>query len=117
MNYQTTRVDRNFARKLIIKIIQNHRYNIYFSKHALNEMRKDDLTTFDVWNVLKSSHSMIFREGELEKGSYRYCLESKFIAVILEAISKMLPEIKSFIKNTSFVLYKRSHEMAFTQNE
>ena len=60
MNYQTTRVDRNLSRKLIVKIIQNHPYNIYFSKHALIEMRKDNLTTSDVWNVLKSLSSKIF---------------------------------------------------------
>ena len=83
MNYQTTRIDRNLARKLIVKIVQNHRYNIYFSKHALKEMRKDDLTTFDVWNTLKSPHSMIIRDSELEKDSYRYRLESEFIVVIL----------------------------------
>ena len=83
MNYQTSRVDRNLARKLIVKIVQNHRNNIYFSKHALSEMKQDDLTTFDIWNVLKNLRSMIFHEGELEKGSYRYCLELDFIVVVL----------------------------------
>ncbi|HSK02682.1 MAG TPA: DUF4258 domain-containing protein [Kofleriaceae bacterium] len=51
-----------------------------FSKHAYEEMAKDDLTEVDVRNTLRAG---VARPGELEKGSWRYRVEtSRLVAVI-----------------------------------
>lgn len=83
IDYRTKRLDKAAARKLVAEIVTKYPANVHFSKHALEEMDNDDLCTPDVWNVLKSSDSRIIDEGELEKGSYRYRLETGFIMVVV----------------------------------
>lgn len=83
IDYKTKRLDKVAARKLIAEIVTKHAANVHFSRHALDEMDNDDLCTPDIWNVLKSSDSRIIDEGELEKGSYRYRLETAFIMVVI----------------------------------
>ena len=83
MDYRIKKMARNAARKRIAMIVRECSENIFFSHHALNEMDKDDLTTIDVLNVLKSNDSKILHDGELEKGSYRYRLETNFIMVVI----------------------------------
>ena len=56
---------------------------VQINKHALKEIKKDELTTTDIWNILKSPDSKILNDGELERGSYRYRLETKYIVVII----------------------------------
>ena len=82
-NYRTTKLNRNQARKQLAEIVQRYPESVRFSKHALDELANDDLTTVDAWNVLKSGDARIVDEGELEKGSYRYRLETNFIMLVL----------------------------------
>lgn len=77
------RTHKNEARKLITQIVGGSQAQVRFSRHALEEMEKDELTTVDIWNVLKSSSSKIFGEGELVNGTYRYRLETKKIMVVV----------------------------------
>ena len=82
-NYRTTRLDRNEARKLIAMIVARHPEDVLFSTHSLQEIESDDLTTTDVWNVLRSPSSNILRDGEIACGSWRYRLETRFIMVVV----------------------------------
>jgi hypothetical protein len=49
----------------------------------LVEIENDDLTTGDIWNVLKSGDSRIVDNGELHRGTYRYRLETKYLMVVV----------------------------------
>ena len=82
-NYRTNKVDKNQARKLVLQIMRHHSGNVNFSGHATSEMTNDGLTSGDIWNVLESSDARIVDEGEFEKGSYRYRLETNFIMVVI----------------------------------
>lgn len=82
-DYKSDKLDRTHARKTIAEIVARFAHNVHFSRHALEEMAKDDLTTVDVWNVLKSADARIIDEGEFTKGSYRYRLETSFIMVVV----------------------------------
>ena len=83
MDCRAEKMDRNAARKQVVIIVGKYPENVAFSRHALKEMDKDDLTIIDVWNVLKSNDSKILDEGELEKGSYRYRLETNYIMTVI----------------------------------
>lgn len=83
IDYKTSKLDKTQARKQIAEVIAKFPGNIHFSRHAREELENDDLTTGDVWNVLKSSDSRIVDEGECCKGSYRYRLETTFIMVVV----------------------------------
>ena len=66
------------AKKQIRHILEQGR--VAWSRHALDEMAKDKLTTVDVVNVLRGG---IVRPGELERGSWRYrVLTSRMCAVV-----------------------------------
>ncbi len=71
--------------------------HIRFSNHALEEITKDDLTTVDILNVIKSPNSRIVGEGELENGSYRYRLGTRKIIVVISFDSP-----KSFVVVTAW---------------
>lgn len=81
-------MNKEEARKLVSKIANKHSVNIRFSKHALDEIKKDNLTISDILNVIKSSHSRILSDAEFENGSYRYRLETAKIMVVIAFISK-----------------------------
>ena len=82
-DYKTKRLDRNEARKLIAKIMNHTPQRVFFSRHALEELKKDGLTTLDAVNVIKSPGARIYTEGEFEKGSYRYRLETANMMVVV----------------------------------
>ena len=82
------KLNRNQARKLITEIAVQDPGNIRFSKHALEELGKDNLTTGDVLNVIKSPAAKIVDEPEMEHGSYRYRLMTNNIGVVLAFVSK-----------------------------
>lgn len=66
------------VKKLIAAILASG--TLAFSRHAYEEMAKDDLTEVDVRNTLRGG---VARPGELEKGSWRYRVEtSRMVAVI-----------------------------------
>lgn len=87
------RLDRAEARKLVARIANFHPYGIRFSRHALKAMKEDDLLLSDIVNVIKNPDAKIFNEGELEKSSFRYRLETEDIVVII-----------AFVSLTSFVV-------------
>jgi hypothetical protein len=82
-DYREERLSRNEARKQITKILSQHPENIRFSRHALVELKNDDLTLTDALNLLKSPASKIHLEGEWENGNYRYRLETLNILVVV----------------------------------
>ncbi len=83
IDYKSKRTDKLKARKLVVEIVNQHPQKIAFSAHALEELANDGLTIVDAWNVLKSTASKINKDGELEKGSYRYRLETNFILLVI----------------------------------
>lgn len=85
-DYKTHRLQKEEARKLISKILRHPHY-VLFSKHAQEELGKDGLETSDAINVLTSADSKILRDGEFEKGSYRYRVETKKICVVVTFVS------------------------------
>lgn len=82
MNYKLNRIDKNQARKLLGQILNSERPKIIFSRHALEELENDDLTTVDATNVLKSQDSFL-EEGEFENGSWRYRVSTQKIVVVI----------------------------------
>lgn len=66
LDYKEQKLSKNEARKQIAKIMRQHPENVRFSKHALIELGRDDLTHTDALNVLTSPDSKIHREGEWE---------------------------------------------------
>lgn len=82
-DHRSKRLDRYQARKRIATIAREHPKNIRFSRHALEEMLKDDLMMADILNVIKSPSAKILSDAELENGSYRYRLETNNIMVVL----------------------------------
>ncbi|MBZ4419819.1 DUF4258 domain-containing protein [Myxococcus sp. RHSTA-1-4] len=59
---------QNVARKLISTILTNGR--VGYSRHAREEMEKDDLTEVDVTNVLRGGR--IFEPAEMGQASWTY---------------------------------------------
>jgi uncharacterized protein DUF4258 len=82
------KLDRNRARKLVSEVAARYPANIRFSRHALEEMGMDNLTTGDVLNIIKSPSAKIIEEPELERGSFRYRLRTNNITVVLAFDSK-----------------------------
>ena len=66
------------ARRLIQEILETG--SVTFSKHAEEEMAKDNLTMVDVANVLRGG---VLDPAELENGSWRYRVRTARIAVIV----------------------------------
>jgi uncharacterized protein DUF4258 len=66
------------AKKRIRAILNGGRFG--FSKHAEDEMRKDELSRRDVDNVLRGG---VVREPEWENGSWRYHVETSKIRVVI----------------------------------
>ena len=67
------------AAKTLIRTILNAG-TIAFSRHALEELGKDDLTTVDVTNVLGGG---IVSPGELERGAWRYRVRTARLIVVV----------------------------------
>ena len=83
IDYKENKLHKNEARKQISKIVGQHSENIVFSRHALVELGKDDLTVVDALNIIKSPDSKIAIDGELQNGSFRYRLETAQILVVV----------------------------------
>ncbi|HZI07190.1 MAG TPA: DUF4258 domain-containing protein [Archangium sp.] len=65
--------------KKLIRAIQESGW-VFFSRHAEDEMRKDELSRRDVENVLRGG---VVREPEWENGSWRYHVETAKIRVVI----------------------------------
>ncbi len=78
----TSKLDRNQARKLLSRILnESSDSRISFSKHCREELKNDYLTTVDVFNVLKAGFIKI--DPEEVKGTYRYRVETAKITVVV----------------------------------
>lgn len=66
------------AKRLIGAILDEG--SIAFSKHALKELEKDDLTPVDTANILRGG---IVEPGELENGSWRYRVRTTRMCVVV----------------------------------
>lgn len=86
-DYNAKRIDRNKARKMVARIAQMGPERAEFSHHARIEMAKDGLLEADIREVLKSPLAQIWSEGEYERGSFRYRLETRFIMVVISFTS------------------------------
>ncbi len=82
-DYKEQRLSRTEAKKHISKIMSQHPGNVRFSRHAIQELKNDDLTTTDALNVLKSHDAKINQDGEWENGNYRYRLETSNLTVVV----------------------------------
>ena len=71
-------LDRPRAKELIRGILATGETR--FSKHALEEMAKDNLTTVDCVNVLRGG---VVVPGEFEKGSWRYRVRTARMTVVV----------------------------------
>jgi arginine/ornithine N-succinyltransferase beta subunit len=80
-DYRSTRLDKTQARKLVTEIMSRYPSNVRFSKHARKELAKDDLTTVDALNVLKSSSAHIKNMPDFKDGSWRYTVETNLIGI------------------------------------
>jgi hypothetical protein len=66
------------AKQLIQQILQGG--SVTFSRHAEQEMAKDNLTMVDVTNILQGG---VVDPAEFENGSWRYRVRSARIAVVV----------------------------------
>ncbi|HEX7216728.1 MAG TPA: hypothetical protein VF578_21130 [Methylomirabilota bacterium] len=72
------------AKRLILSILEAG--TTVFSGHALDEIRKDKLTTVDCTNVLRGG---VVEPGELERGSWRYRVKTNRMCVVVAFRSEM----------------------------
>ena len=82
-DFSIERLNRQEARKLIAKIVSKTPHRVRFTGHAVRELMDDGLTETDGWNVLSSPDAKIHHEGEFEKGSFRYRLETTNLMVVV----------------------------------
>ena len=82
IDFKSKKTDKGKARKLVAEIVARFPEHVSFSRHSIEELKKDGLTTVDAWNVLKGT-AKIHQDGEFENGSYRYRLETNFILLVV----------------------------------
>jgi hypothetical protein len=71
-------LDPAAARALIRTILDGG--TVSFSRHALEELRADDLITIDAVNVLRGG---VVAPGELERGTWRYRVRTARLVVVV----------------------------------
>ena len=76
-----SRMGKGQARKVLSEVFNKSPNFISYTKHAQLEMKKDDLKTGDILNVIKAGK--IFDDPEFENGSYRYRVQTSKIVVIV----------------------------------
>lgn len=57
-----------------------------FSRHALEELGKDEMSTIDAVNVLRGG---VVRPGEYERGTWRYRVQTGRMTVVVAFKSKI----------------------------
>lgn len=75
------RLAANAARKLIGEILRSPAGRVTYSRHAREEMKKDDLTEVDVVNVLRGGR--ITEPAEEQDGTWRYRVHTEKIWVVV----------------------------------
>lgn len=71
------------AKSLILSILKDG--NVAFSRHALDELKKDAMTTVDAVTVLRGG---VVRPGELVNGTWRYRVQTGRMTVVVAFRSK-----------------------------
>jgi hypothetical protein len=66
------------AKELILEILE--RGETSFTRHSIEEIEADGLTTVDCVNVLRGG---VVRSGEHERGTWRYRVETQRITVVV----------------------------------
>ncbi len=66
------------AKRLILEVLKSGRFT--YSRHARDEITKDNMTMLDCENVLRGG---VVRPGEYENWSWRYRVETDRMAVII----------------------------------
>jgi hypothetical protein len=66
------------ARALVWAILETG--TVTFSRHALEELARDDLTTVDAVNALRGG---VVSPGELERGTWRYRVRTARLVVVI----------------------------------
>lgn len=82
-DYRSHRLQKEEARKLLARMIKGDKLNVLFSKHAREELKKDNLGIDDAISVLASTNAKILKDAEFEKGIYRYRVETTEICLII----------------------------------
>lgn len=78
----TSRLDRTQARKLLSEILnKGGEKKILFTEHCRQELRNDNMTFFDVFNVLTAGQ--IYMDAELINETYRYRIETGKMLVVI----------------------------------
>jgi hypothetical protein len=54
---------------------------VFFTNHALEEMKNDGIVRGDIYHVLRAGQMKV--QAEFEKGSWRYRIETRTIAAII----------------------------------
>jgi hypothetical protein len=72
-------LDRERATALIHRIIRDGQ--VAWSQHAIDEMRKDKLTTVDCTNVLRAG--AVTEPADLERGTWRYRVHTQRMCVVV----------------------------------
>lgn len=75
---------RNEAKKLILTILKDG--DVVFSRHAKEELDKDDLTTVDAVNVLRAGK--ITEPPEFERDTWRYRVHTERMVVVVSFVSE-----------------------------
>jgi hypothetical protein len=66
------------VKELVLALLRQG--SLAFTKHALEEMKIDDLKFVDVRNILRAG---VVSPGELERGTYRYRVSTSRIAAVI----------------------------------
>lgn len=102
LNYKTTRISRDEARKLIAKILQEYPASVIWTKHGQERLLERGLTNDDIYNILVSPHARILDEGEVnDRGIYSYRLQTnKFLVVVsFSSDGRQLSVVTAFRKS------------------
>lgn len=77
----TSKLDRGQARKVLSRVLNGEPNLISFSRHARKQMKKRNLKTGDVLNILHKGR--IYNDPEFEHGSWRYQIQTNNITVVI----------------------------------
>ena len=79
----TSRLSKERARKVLLELRSSpERSIVSFTSYCKKRMKQRNLTTVDIYNVLKKGS--IYNDPEYENGAYRYRVETRKIVVMIE---------------------------------
>jgi len=81
VDFQTCRQDKRAARKRV-SLIMSSAGAVIPSRHFREQAEDRDFSVVDALNVLKSTASKIVEEPEMEKGTWRYRIQSNKMVLV-----------------------------------